>query len=198
MGGIPTNFHGEVVTVKGGDPGQRRARPVRGRRGGLRLRPRRQPARLEQPDRPRRLRPRRRPPARRDIKPGRRPLPCPRTASDLALARLDRFRFAKGGSPTAEVRVEMQRAMQAHCAVFRTEATDGRGRRQARRDLRPNGRRPGHRPKPDLEHRPDRDARARQSDRPGQRHHAPARSTARKAAAPTPTRIIPSATTGTG
>jgi len=36
------------------------------------------------------------------------------------LARLDRFRFAKGGSPTAEIRVEMQRVMQTHCAVFRT------------------------------------------------------------------------------
>ena len=61
MGGIPTNYHGEVVTLKDGNPGRGRPRPVRGRRGGLRLGPRRQPPRLEQPDRPRRVRPRHRP-----------------------------------------------------------------------------------------------------------------------------------------
>ena len=37
-----------------------------------------------------------------------------------ALARLDRFRNAKGGTPTAELRLEMQKAMQDNCAVFRT------------------------------------------------------------------------------
>ena len=47
--------------------------------------------------------------------------PLPKDSADLALTRLDRFRFAKGGSPTAEIRVEMQRNMQAHCAVFRTD-----------------------------------------------------------------------------
>jgi succinate dehydrogenase / fumarate reductase flavoprotein subunit len=44
----------------------------------------------------------------------------PKESADLALARLDRFRFAKGGSPTAQIRAEMQRNMQTHCAVFRT------------------------------------------------------------------------------
>ena len=45
----------------------------------------------------------------------------PADGADLALARLDKFRFAKGGSPTAEIRLEMQRNMQAHCAVFRND-----------------------------------------------------------------------------
>jgi len=45
----------------------------------------------------------------------------PAGSADLALARLDKFRFAKGASPTAEIRVEMQRNMQTHCAVFRTD-----------------------------------------------------------------------------
>ena len=41
-------------------------------------------------------------------------------AADLALDRLDRFRHAKGGTPTSLARSEMQRVMQRHCAVFRT------------------------------------------------------------------------------
>ncbi|ORE86983.1 succinate dehydrogenase flavoprotein subunit [Oceanococcus atlanticus] len=36
------------------------------------------------------------------------------------LDRLDRFRHAKGDRPTAQIRLEMQKTMQAHCAVFRT------------------------------------------------------------------------------
>ena len=44
----------------------------------------------------------------------------PSDAGDLALSRLDRFRYAKGGTPTAELRLKMQRTMQTNCAVFRT------------------------------------------------------------------------------
>ena len=73
MGGIPTNYHGEVVTLKDGNPGQRRPRPVRGRRSGLRLGPWRQPPRLQQPDRPGGVRPRRGPPPRRSDQAGRQP-----------------------------------------------------------------------------------------------------------------------------
>jgi succinate dehydrogenase / fumarate reductase flavoprotein subunit len=40
-------------------------------------------------------------------------------ADDKAIARLDHYRNASGGSPTAEIRLEMQRTMQADCAVFR-------------------------------------------------------------------------------
>ena len=59
MGGIPTNYWGEVLNPTPGQSGPRVARPDGGRRGGLRLRARRQPARLQLADRPRRLRPRR-------------------------------------------------------------------------------------------------------------------------------------------
>jgi len=41
-------------------------------------------------------------------------------AGELALSRLDRFRFAKGGTGTARLRLDMQRVMQSNCAVFRT------------------------------------------------------------------------------
>jgi len=121
MGGIPTNFHGEAVTIRDGDPdsvvpglfavgeaacvsvhGANRLGSnslidlvVFGRAAGLRL--------------------------AETIKPNTRHAELPADSSDLALARLDRFRFAKGASPTAEIRTEMQRNMQAHCAVFRTD-----------------------------------------------------------------------------
>jgi succinate dehydrogenase / fumarate reductase flavoprotein subunit len=41
-------------------------------------------------------------------------------AGDEAVARLDKVRNANGKSPTAKIRLEMQRVMQAHAAVFRT------------------------------------------------------------------------------
>jgi len=40
--------------------------------------------------------------------------------TDLILARFDKLRHANGTLPTAKVRLDMQRAMQQHCAVFRT------------------------------------------------------------------------------
>ena len=45
----------------------------------------------------------------------------------IALERLDRFRHAEGGTSTAAIREQMQRTMQADCAVFRTEKTLGEG-----------------------------------------------------------------------
>ncbi|MBT4891247.1 MAG: succinate dehydrogenase flavoprotein subunit [Rhodospirillales bacterium] len=42
--------------------------------------------------------------------------------ADKALDRFDRLRFAKGSTPTAEIRLSMQHAMQNHAAVFRTDA----------------------------------------------------------------------------
>ena len=121
MGGIPTNFHGEVVTLKDGNPdsvvpglfavgeaacvsvhGANRLGSnslidlvVFGRATGLRL--------------------------SETLKAGVAQAPLPKDGADLALGRLDHFRKANGGSPTAQVRVEMQRAMQAHCAVFRND-----------------------------------------------------------------------------
>jgi succinate dehydrogenase / fumarate reductase flavoprotein subunit len=44
----------------------------------------------------------------------------PKDSADLALSRLDRFRHASGGTPTAELRMRMQKVMQNNCAVFRT------------------------------------------------------------------------------
>jgi succinate dehydrogenase / fumarate reductase, flavoprotein subunit len=45
----------------------------------------------------------------------------PHDAGEAAVARLDRLREARGGIPTAELRLRMQRAMQDYCAVFRTK-----------------------------------------------------------------------------
>ncbi|MCX7281157.1 MAG: FAD-binding protein, partial [Alphaproteobacteria bacterium] len=43
-----------------------------------------------------------------------------KNAGDDAMARFDRFRNAKGGTPTAVMRLAMQKAMQEDAAVFRT------------------------------------------------------------------------------
>ena len=52
MGGIPTNYHGEVVTRRGRQSGQGRPRPDGRRRGRLRVGARRQPPGLQLADRP--------------------------------------------------------------------------------------------------------------------------------------------------
>jgi len=121
MGGIPTNYHGEVVTLKDGNRehvvpglfavgeaacvsvhGANRLGSnslidlvVFGRATGHRL--------------------------KELLKPGAAQAPLPKDSADLALGRLDHFRNANGGSPTAEIRTEMQRAMSQHAAVFRTD-----------------------------------------------------------------------------
>ncbi|MGP1283783.1 MAG: succinate dehydrogenase flavoprotein subunit [Parasphingopyxis sp.] len=121
MGGIPTNYHGEVVTLKDGDPdavvpglfavgeaacvsvhGANRLGSnslidlvVFGRAAGHRL--------------------------AEVVEPNGKGRPLPGGSEEMALARLDHFRHADGGSPTAQIRLDMQKAMQAHCAVFRTE-----------------------------------------------------------------------------
>ncbi|QFT98225.1 Succinate dehydrogenase flavoprotein subunit [Roseovarius sp. THAF8] len=46
---------------------------------------------------------------------------------DKALDRFDHFRHADGGTPTAELRLEMQRTMQEDAAVFRTSKTLSEG-----------------------------------------------------------------------
>ncbi|MBC7159367.1 MAG: FAD-binding protein, partial [Porphyrobacter sp.] len=51
-------------------------------------------------------------------------------SADLALGRLDHFRFASGGSPTAMIRSQMQRAMSTHAAVFRTAQLMEEGKAQ--------------------------------------------------------------------
>ncbi len=128
MGGIPCNYHGEVVTLGKDGPdtvvpglfavgeaacvsvhGANRLGSnslidlvVFGRATGHRLRD--------------------------IIKPGAAQQPLPEGSADLALGRLDHFRHASGGSPTAEIRLEMQRAMSAHAAVFRTDELMAEGK----------------------------------------------------------------------
>lgn len=46
-----------------------------------------------------------------------------RASVDQAFDRFDRLRHASGGAPTAELRLEMQKTMQADAAVFRTSET---------------------------------------------------------------------------
>ena len=44
----------------------------------------------------------------------------PSNSAELALGRLDHYRYASGGTPTAKLREGMQNVMQTNCAVFRT------------------------------------------------------------------------------
>ncbi|RKF19291.1 succinate dehydrogenase flavoprotein subunit [Altericroceibacterium spongiae] len=52
----------------------------------------------------------------------------PKDSADFALGRLDHFRNAKGSRPTAQLRTEMQRTMSAHAAVFRTDELMAEGK----------------------------------------------------------------------
>lgn len=120
MGGIPTNYHGEVLTLKDGDPdsvvkglmaiGEAACVSVHGanRLGSNSL------LDLIVFGRAAALR------AKETIDPNE-PVPSiSENAGDATLARLDKLRYADGSRSTAEIRLEMQRTMQAHCAVFRT------------------------------------------------------------------------------
>jgi succinate dehydrogenase / fumarate reductase flavoprotein subunit len=54
------------------------------------------------------------------VRPGMPHKPLAKDAGEEALARLDALRHAKGGRKTSEIRLDMQRVMQSNCAVFRT------------------------------------------------------------------------------
>jgi succinate dehydrogenase/fumarate reductase flavoprotein subunit len=54
------------------------------------------------------------------VTPGEKQRDLPKDGADLALSRLDRMRHAKGQTPTADLRLSMQKTMQNNCAVFRT------------------------------------------------------------------------------
>jgi succinate dehydrogenase / fumarate reductase flavoprotein subunit len=54
------------------------------------------------------------------LKPGTQHRPLAKDAGDFAVSRLDRLRNAKGSIATAQIRLNMQRVMQTHAAVFRT------------------------------------------------------------------------------
>ncbi|ARN82102.1 succinate dehydrogenase flavoprotein subunit [Methylocystis bryophila] len=120
MGGIPTNYHGEVLTKKGRDSdavvpglmalGEAACVSVHGanRLGSNSL------IDLVVFGRAAAHR------AAQLVKPGETLPELPADAGEAALARLDSLRFAKGEASTAELREKMQRAMQSHCAVYRT------------------------------------------------------------------------------
>ena len=120
MGGIPTNYHGEVLTKVGGDPdavvpglmaiGEAACVSVHGanRLGSnslidLVVFGRAAGARCGS-----------------TLTPGEKHPELPAGSADMALARLDAARYADGGTPTADLRLRMQRVMQNNCAVFRT------------------------------------------------------------------------------
>jgi succinate dehydrogenase / fumarate reductase flavoprotein subunit len=54
------------------------------------------------------------------IAPGEKQADLPADSAELALSRLDGFRHASGKTPTAQLRMRMQKVMQNNCAVFRT------------------------------------------------------------------------------
>jgi succinate dehydrogenase / fumarate reductase, flavoprotein subunit len=120
MGGVATNYHGEALTRKGGDTeygvpglmalGEAASVSVHGanRLGSNSL------IDLVVFGRAAAIK------CAQTIERGTTPADLPKDAGEFALARLDRFRNAKGATPTAELRARMQKAMQANCAVFRT------------------------------------------------------------------------------
>ena len=120
MGGIATNYHGEVVILKDGDPdsvvpglmalGEAACVSVHGanRLGSNSL------IDLVVFGRAAALR------CGELIEPNEKHSELPKDSADLPLARLDKFRYADGPTPTAELRLSMQKVMQSNCAVFRT------------------------------------------------------------------------------
>lgn len=127
MGGIPTNYHGEVVTLKDGNPdtvvpglmaigeaacvsvhGANRLGSnslldliVFGRAAAIRC------GELFKPNTPHK--------------------PLSGGALDKILTRFDGIRYASGSTSTAQLRLKMQRDMQNHAAVFRTEGSMAEG-----------------------------------------------------------------------
>ena len=127
MGGIPTNYHGEVVRKVGDNPdavvpglyaiGEAACVSVHGanRLGSNSL--------LDLVVFGRAVANR----CAETITPGATHKTLPADACDKALANLDKLRNAHGGTPTAVIRNNMQRAMQKDAAVFRTGETLAEG-----------------------------------------------------------------------
>ena len=57
------------------------------------------------------------------VKPGMKHEDISQSETDKCLDRFDKLRNSKGSNPTAELRLAMQKTMQSKCAVFRTERT---------------------------------------------------------------------------
>jgi succinate dehydrogenase / fumarate reductase flavoprotein subunit len=123
MGGIPTNYHGEVVTLKNGNPdevvpglmavGEAACVSVHGanRLGSNSL--------IDLVVFGRAVGQR----CAEKLKPNASQPSLAANAADDHLARFDKFRNANGGTPTAKLRDKMQRTMQDTCAVYRTGET---------------------------------------------------------------------------
>ena len=62
------------------------------------------------------------------VKPGKIAEELPKDAGKNSIARLDKFRNATGEVPTSELRLSMQKTMQNNCAVFRTQDVLEEGR----------------------------------------------------------------------
>jgi succinate dehydrogenase / fumarate reductase flavoprotein subunit len=67
------------------------------------------------------------------VRPGASHAPLPPKAGEASLERFDRTRFAHGSTKVAELRLEMQRTMQSHAAVFRTSKSLTEGVAKIRR-----------------------------------------------------------------
>ena len=53
--------------------------------------------------------------------------PLAADAGEASIARLEKFRNANGTKKTADIRLNLQKAMQAHCAVYRTTESMSEG-----------------------------------------------------------------------
>ncbi len=119
MGGVPTNLHGEVVTLRDGNPeavvaglmaiGEAACVSVHGanRLGSNSLLDiivfgRAAAFRVVE-----------------TVRPGESHAGLRKDATDRAIDRLDRIRWSNGGTRAEVIRLAMQRTMQRHCAVFR-------------------------------------------------------------------------------
>jgi succinate dehydrogenase / fumarate reductase, flavoprotein subunit len=130
MGGIPTNYHGEVVQKRGDDVdaivpglfaiGEAACVSVHGgnRLGSNSL--------LDLVVFGRAVAHR----CAELIEPGAAHKDLPTNVLDKSLARFDALRHAKGGTPTAQIRMAMQRTMQKDAAVFRTGETLAEGKQK--------------------------------------------------------------------
>jgi succinate dehydrogenase / fumarate reductase flavoprotein subunit len=119
MGGIPTNVHGEVLTLRNGEEGVVPGLMAVGEAACVSVHGANRLGSNSLLD----LVVFGRAAARRcaqTIKRGTPHRSLPPEGSDLAVSRLDRLRNAAGKRRTADIRLDMQRAMQEHAAVFRT------------------------------------------------------------------------------
>ena len=69
------------------------------------------------------------------IKPGMKHEEISQSETDKCLDRFDKLRNSKGSSPTADLRLAMQKTMQSKCAVFRTEKTLKEGVEEIRKSF---------------------------------------------------------------